>query len=102
MPETIARLETFALKVPLARGATYWGKASWGREESARHRPLSAEYPPPQRRRYIYSDTIDCVLVRLETGGGQVGWGEAKAPVGADATARIVADLLDRVPTAGA
>ena len=94
MADPVTRLETFVLKVPLARGATYWGKASWGEEESRRHRPLSAEYPPSQRRRYVYSETIDCVLVRLETASGGVGWGEAKAPVGADATARIIDDLL--------
>lgn len=93
MADRIARLETLVLQVPLSRG-TYWGKASWGTEERGRHRPLSAEYPPPQRRRYIYSDTIDCVLVRLETAGGAVGWGEAKAPVGSGATARIIDDLL--------
>jgi D-galactarolactone cycloisomerase len=92
--DRIARVETFVLKAPLARGATYWGKASWGTAALGRQRPLSAEYPPPQRRRYIYSDTIDCVLVRLATDAGQVGWGEAKAPVGADATARIIDDLL--------
>jgi len=94
MTEHIARLETFALKAPLPKGETYWGKASWGEEDRQRRRPLSAEYPPPQRRRYIYSDTIDCCLVRVETTSGHVGWGEAKAPVGADATARIVQDLL--------
>jgi D-arabinonate dehydratase/D-galactarolactone cycloisomerase len=92
MPERIARLEAFALKAP-PLGGTYWGKASWG-SEAGRRRSLSADYPPPQRRRYIYSDTMDCCLVRLETDSGAVGWGEAKAPVGADATARIVQDLL--------
>ncbi len=94
MLDTIARFETFALKARLPAGKTYWGKASWGSEDRARHKVLSAEYPPPQRRRYIYSDTLDCVLVRLETASGAVGWGEAKAPVGADATARIVQQLL--------
>jgi D-galactarolactone cycloisomerase len=94
MTDRIARVEAFALKVPPPAGKTYWGKASWGTEEARRHRPLSTEYPPPQRRRYIYSDTLDCCLVRLETEAGCVGWGEAKAPVGADATARIVEGLL--------
>jgi D-galactarolactone cycloisomerase len=92
VPERIARLQAFALRAPPG-GGTYWGKASWG-NEAGRRRSLSADYPPPQRRRYIYSDTIDCCLVRLETDSGAVGWGEAKAPVGADATARIVEDLL--------
>jgi len=93
MAERIARVDAIALKAPPV-GGTYWGKASWGGDQRQRRRPLSAEYPPPARRRYIYSDTIDCCLVRIETTGGCVGWGEAKAPVGAEATARIVEDLL--------
>jgi D-arabinonate dehydratase/D-galactarolactone cycloisomerase len=91
--ERIARVETFVLKQPPA-GGTYWGKASWDRDDARRNVPLSAEYPTAARRRYIYSDTIDCCLVRIETDSGAVGWGEAKAPVGAEATALIVENLL--------
>jgi len=93
MSERIARVETFVLKMPPV-GGTYWGKASWTGGSEGRHVPLSAEYPPAARRRYVYSDTIDCCVVRIETESGAVGWGEAKAPVGADATARIIDDLL--------
>jgi len=91
--ERVARVETFVLKAAPAQ--TYWGNASWvqARQVAAR-RPLSVDYPPQARRRYIYSPTLDCVLVRLETDSGCVGWGEAKAPVGAEATARIIQDLL--------
>jgi D-arabinonate dehydratase/D-galactarolactone cycloisomerase len=92
--ERIGRLETFVLKAPPLKSA-YWGSASWGQDRPvAARRSLSAEYPPQARRRYIYSPTLDCVLVRLETESGCVGWGEAKAPVGAEATARIIDDLL--------
>lgn len=54
----------------------------------------TGSYPTPARRRYIYSPTIDTVLVRLETEGGVVGWGECKAPVGATITASLVNELL--------
>jgi D-galactarolactone cycloisomerase len=92
--ETVARLETFVLKAP-PLSSTYWGSASWGQQRTLpTRRPLSVEYPPQARRRYIYAPTLDCVLVRLETESGCVGWGEAKAPVGAEATARIIQDLL--------
>jgi D-arabinonate dehydratase/D-galactarolactone cycloisomerase len=91
--ERIARVETLVLKQPPV-GGTYWGKASWSRDDIRRHVLLSAEYPPVARRRYIYSDTIDCCIVRIETDSGAVGWGEAKAPVGAEATALIVDGLL--------
>jgi len=93
MTERIAQVETFELRLPPI-GGTYWGKASWGQDTAGSVVPLSAEYPPVARRRYVYSDTIDCVLVRIETESGAVGWGEAKAPVGADATAAIVDGLL--------
>jgi D-galactarolactone cycloisomerase len=94
MPDRIARVEALALKALPPGGKTYWGKASWGTPDVERPRPLSAEYPPWQRRRYIYSESIDCCLVRIETASGCVGWGEAKAPVGAEATAHIIQDLL--------
>jgi len=93
MTDGIARVETFVLKMPPI-GGTYWGKASWSESGQAAHRPLSAEWPPAARRQYVYSDTIDCCLVRIETHGGAVGWGEAKAPVAAEATAAIVDALL--------
>jgi D-galactarolactone cycloisomerase len=91
--DRVARVETFVLKAaPLQ---TYWGNASWGQtRQIAARRSLSVDYPPQARRRYIYAQTLDCVLVRLETDSGCVGWGEAKAPVGAEATARIIQDLL--------
>src|SRR5688572_1039912 len=91
--DRIAHVETFVLKLPPV-GGTYWGKASWDHGDKPPYLPLSAEYPPAARRRYVYSDTIDCCVVRIETDSGAVGWGEAKAPVGADATARIIDDLL--------
>ncbi|MDZ5441506.1 mandelate racemase/muconate lactonizing enzyme family protein [Micromonospora sp. 4G57] len=69
---------------------TYWGARAW----SADHGSALVDYPPMERRRYVYSDTIDAVLVRVETADGVVGWGEAKAPVGARATAAILDDLI--------
>ena len=51
----------------------------------------------------IYSRAHETCLVRLETDSGQVGWGEAQAPVGARATKALVEDLcrpviMDRDP----
>jgi D-galactarolactone cycloisomerase len=91
--ERVARVETFVLKAAPAQ--SYWGNASWGQARQVpTRRPLSVDYPSQARRRYIYSPTLDCVMVRLETDSGCVGWGEAKAPVGAEATAQIIQDLL--------
>jgi D-arabinonate dehydratase/D-galactarolactone cycloisomerase len=51
----------------------------------------------PLRRRFLYSRTIDTVVVRIETDTGHVGWGEAKAPVAPQATAKIVELLLTQI-----
>jgi D-galactarolactone cycloisomerase len=82
----VVAVEAIPLRVP-PQGEKYWGARTWG--------SLSGPgYPPPARRRYAYSDTIDAVLVRLETADGVVGWGECKAPVAAPATAALVTELL--------
>lgn len=82
----ITELDTFVVKAAPAR--QYWGARAWGAEDTV------ATYPPAFRRRYLYSDTIDAVLVRVRTDDGVEGWGEAKAPVAADATAAIIDELL--------
>lgn len=82
----ITELDTFVVKAAPAR--PYWGARAWGTDD------VAATYPPAFRRRYLYSDTIDAVLVRVRTDDGTEGWGEAKAPVAADATAAIIDELL--------
>lgn len=84
----ITTVTTYVLQAPPVE--RYWGARSWSGNDG---RTL-ALYPPEERRRYVYSDTIDTVLVRVETVDGVTGWGEAKAPVGGRATAAIIDDLL--------
>lgn len=89
----ITRVDTFAVQAKPADRQAYWGSRAWGAEDRARVE-LSREYPPPQRRRFIYSKTIDTVLVKITTDDGLVGWGEAKAPVAPQATKEIIDRLL--------
>jgi len=89
----IASVESFAIEAPPATSEVYWGKRAWGREHAGM-RDLSAHYPVEQRRRFIYSNTIDTVIVKITTDTGIVGYGEAKAPVAARATRLIVETLL--------
>jgi D-galactarolactone cycloisomerase len=84
----ITNLTATALRMP-PRGGVYWGAQTWG-GPAGDH----GGYPPPARRRYVYSPTIDTVLVRADTDEGVTGWGECKAPVAAPATASIVTELL--------
>ena len=87
----IAKIETFAVQAKPIDKKSYWGSRGWGDEN--RSPELSTEYPPPLRRRFIYSKTIDTVIVKVITDDGQVGWGESKAPVAPQATKQII-DLL--------
>ena len=90
----IERIETFAIQAPPSDARPYWGSRAWGATRAGTAAPeISVEYPPPVRRRYLYSTTIDTVIVRLTTDTGLVGHGEAKAPVAPQATKAII-DLL--------
>lgn len=89
----IERIETFAVQAPPSDVRPYWGSRAWGSTRTEAAPELSAEYPTPIRRRYLYSRTIDTVIVRLTTDSGLVGHGEAKAPVAPQATKAII-DLL--------
>ena len=86
----IISAEAFPLHAPLPEGQTYWGAKTWSADRGMR----VGTYPTESRRRYIYSPTIDTVLVRVETDDGIIGWGECKAPVGATITAALVEELL--------
>lgn len=87
----VKTIETFAVQAKPIDKDSYWGSRGWGDEH--RSPELSTEYPPPLRRRFIYSKTIDTVIVKIITDDGLVGWGEAKAPVAPQATKEII-DLL--------
>ena len=90
----ITNVETFAVQAkPVAKKA-YWGSRMWGTKAPASGGDLSTEYPSPLRRRYLYSSTIDTVIVRVTTDDGLVGYGEAKAPVAPQVTKEIIDRLL--------
>ncbi|WP_426518725.1 mandelate racemase/muconate lactonizing enzyme family protein [Diaminobutyricibacter sp. McL0618] len=86
----IVAVEAFPVRAALPEGQTYWGAKTWSSDRGMR----VSTYPNEARRRYIYSQTIDTVIVRIETADGVVGWGESKAPVGATITAALVDELL--------
>jgi len=85
----VTALETFVLRA--APPEVYWGARTWSAGEGGE---LRHTFPVEARRRYLYSPTIDTVLVRVETEDQVTGWGECKAPVAAGATAAIVDELL--------
>ncbi len=84
----ITEIDTFLVQGTPTQ--TYWGARTWGENTGLE----LASYPPQARRRYIYAQTIDAVLVRVRTADGVEGWGEAKAPVGGQATRAIIDELL--------
>ena len=89
----ITKIESFAVQARPIDTRAYWGSRAWGSAEREARRDVSEEYPSPLRRRYIYSKTIDTVIVVLTTDDGLIGYGEAKAPVAPQVTKQII-DLL--------
>lgn len=93
----ITSVETFPIQAQPAAGSAYWGARTWGdasESQVSKNDVESSLYPPPARRRFAYSGTIDTLLVRVQTEDGVAGWGEAKAPVAPRVVAAIVEDLL--------
>ena len=90
----IVKVEAFPIQAKPVDARAYWGSRAWGAELKPGQVEPSTEYPVPLRRRFVYSKTIDTVIVRVEADNGMVGWGEAKAPVAPQATARIIELLL--------
>jgi D-galactarolactone cycloisomerase len=84
----VESVEAFVLRAP--RAEVYWGARTWSHTEGG----AVGDYPVAQRRRYVYSETVDTVLVRVRTGDGVTGWGECKAPVGPEVVATVVRELL--------
>lgn len=99
----ITNVEAFALKVPSPVAQTYWGSKAWasgaGVTDIDEAHASWEEYPPRWRMRATYSNTINTVIVKITTDTGVVGYGEAKAPVAAEATRQVVLDLLAPVAT---
>ena len=89
----IDKIETFAIQAKWTDDKAYWGSRAWGQESGAHIREISTEYPAPLRRRFVYSKTMDTVIVKLTSDDGLIGYGEAKAPVAPQATKQII-DLL--------
>jgi D-arabinonate dehydratase/D-galactarolactone cycloisomerase len=89
----IVKAEAFTVAAtPL--GKPYWGNRAWGQVNPGKTADISTEYPTPVRRRFIYTKTFNCVVCKLTTDDGLVGWGEAKAPVATEATRVMVEELL--------
>lgn len=89
----IIQVETFALQANWTDNRAYWGSRAWGQEGPAHVREITSEYPAPLRRRFIYSKSMDTVIVKLTSDDGLTGYGEAKAPVAPQVTKQII-DLL--------
>lgn len=86
----ISAVQTFVLKLlPEHADDVYLGMRRDGSRLAA-----DAGYVVREPWRSLYSARYETVLVRLETACGQVGWGEALAPVGPEVVATAIDTLL--------
>jgi D-galactarolactone cycloisomerase len=90
----ITKVEAFAVQAQPVANKAYWGSRMWGTKTPDCGGDISTEYPSPIRRRYLYSQTIDTVIVKVTTDDSLVGYGEAKAPVAPQVTKEIIDRLL--------
>lgn len=84
--ETIAAIDCFPLAIP--RDEPYLGKLEDGVAPNAKG------YFVRPGNRSLYSLHDHCLLIRITTGTGRVGWGECVTVVGPEVAATIVRDLL--------
>jgi D-arabinonate dehydratase/D-galactarolactone cycloisomerase len=97
----INEIESFVVRAVLEADKPFWGAGFWAKDP-ATHPGLPAdhpgdittEYPPIWRIRPIYTNSLDAVIVRLETDTGIVGWGEAHTPVAPMVSKAVIDDLL--------
>lgn len=87
--EKIDRVEAFALQLP--RDTPYLGPLEYGVEPNAKG------YFVRTGNRSIYPTSDQCVLVKITTSGGLVGWGECYGIVAPRAVVAIIEDALGPV-----
>lgn len=86
----IARIETFAVRLPRTRATGMAGSPTGLRQGSQRYRWSSSV-------RALYSDFIETALLKITLSDGTYGWGEAQAPLAPRVACTIVDDLLSSV-----
>lgn len=99
----IASVKAFAVKLPrdLVRATGTAGSPARLKDKQAEAATASASsgYLWAASYRTLYSTKIETTLVRVETDGGIVGWGEAQSPVAPEITATIINTLLAAIVT---
>lgn len=95
MRETIGTVAAWAVRVPRVGTSTLGTAGSPARPGAA----AGAHHQWASTYRTVYSDHLETTLVRIETSGGLVGWGEAQAPVAPEVARTIVETLLGPLVT---
>lgn len=91
----ISSVRAYAVKIPRDLLSSTGTAGSPARLVPAADTAGEAEgYRWAESYRTVYSSRIETVLVRVETDGGVVGWGESQAPVAPAVTATIIDQLL--------
>ena len=100
----IQEIESFVVRAPLPGEDPHWGAGFWAEDPDAHPGlapgepgDITTEYPPMWRFRAVYPDSLEAVIVRLETDSGLVGWGEGHTPAAPEATKAVIDHLLAEV-----
>ena len=97
----IKEIDAFVIRAPLEGSKPHWGAGFWSTDPrthpglpSDHPGDITTEYPPLWRIRAVYANSLEAVVVRLETDTGIVGWGEAHTPVAPGVAKAVVEELL--------
>ena len=86
----IAKVDVYVLKLdPVDPSATYLGRRNDGSQPHA-----DEGYTVRVPWRSLYSARYETVLVKLTASSGEIGWGEALAPVGPEVLAEAITTLI--------
>ena len=97
----ISSIEAFTVRIPfddgmpvLTAGQSYAAEGVHPALSAGHPGALTTEYPPVWRTKAVYTDTIEAVIVKVQTDNGLTGWGEMHIPVAGEIGEAIVNHLL--------
>jgi D-arabinonate dehydratase/D-galactarolactone cycloisomerase len=87
-------IDSFVVRIPFDDNRPSTGAITTESTSSEPYDDPTTAYPPRWRTTAVYTDSIEAVVVRIETDNGIVGWGEIHTPVAGEISKAVVDHLL--------
>lgn len=97
----ISSVEAFVVRIPfddgmplMSAGQTHAAVGVHPALKVGHPGTMTSEFPPIWRTKAVYTETVEAVIVKIETDGGLTGWGEMHIPVAGEVGVSIIEHLL--------